>query len=283
MTSEQFDNAYDDLIDRLQTMREAELGINITTSQATTNTKRRDDMDDVYEQPASSERQSAVREFMLYCQITKDSSKYPKKLKPGTISLGSIELGPVEERGDDLNASPPFVTCNLADFIDSTGYFDLVEFLGTNRKSFPYLYKLACCLASLRTNEVGCERFFSTAGYVSNPRRTRLNVGNYEAIAMLKHNIHHVYVNEEWVANQYMTMEKEKSWDSADQYNDNLVASLERELYAEQSGLPLEDLPQEPQEPEVPQDGSDDDAVESHTESEEENDDESTLSDTAGT
>ena len=262
-------------------MWEAELGINITTSQATMNTmKRQENMGDVYEQPASSERQSAVREFMLYCQITKDSSKYPKKLKPGTISLGSIELGPVEERGDDLNASPPFVTCNLADFIDSTGYFDLVEILGKNRKSFPYLYKLACCLASLRTNEVGCERFFSTAGYVSNPRRTRLNVGNYEAIAMLKHNIHHVYINEEWVANQYMTMEKEKSWDSVDQHNDNLVASLERELYAEESGMPMEDLPPEPQELELPAEPEDDDAAESHTDSEEENDDESTISET---
>ena len=92
MTDEQFENAYDDLIDRLQTMREAELGINITTSETPSNSQKRDDMDDVYEQPASSERQSAVREFMLYCQITKDSSKYPKKLKPSSISLGSIQL-----------------------------------------------------------------------------------------------------------------------------------------------------------------------------------------------
>ena len=97
MTSEQFDNAYDDLIDRLQIMREAELGINITTSKTPSNTERRDDMDNVYKQPASSERQLAVREFMLYCQITKDSSKYPKKLKPFSISLGSIELGSVQE------------------------------------------------------------------------------------------------------------------------------------------------------------------------------------------
>jgi hypothetical protein len=96
--------------------------------------------------------------------------------KEGLVQIGGISFGVVEERGDDMEASHPFKTCNLADFIDKTGYFDLVNFVGFNSQSFPFIYKLACCLAALRTNEVGCECFFSIAGYVSNPRRTRLKV-----------------------------------------------------------------------------------------------------------
>jgi hypothetical protein len=80
------------------------------------------------------------------------------------------------ERGEDIEASHPFKKCNLADFNDGRGYFDLVKFIGFNRQSFPFIYRRACCLASMRVNEVGCERFFSIAGYVSNPRRTSLKV-----------------------------------------------------------------------------------------------------------
>jgi hypothetical protein len=32
-----------------------------------------------------------------------------------------IEMGKVGTRGDDIRASPPFVTCNLADFIADDG------------------------------------------------------------------------------------------------------------------------------------------------------------------
>jgi hypothetical protein len=63
----------------------------------------------------------------------------------------------------------PFKKCNLLDFINEMGYFDLVKFVGFNQQSFPFIYKFSCCLAALRTNEVVCERFFSIAGYVSNP------------------------------------------------------------------------------------------------------------------
>jgi hAT family C-terminal dimerisation region len=158
------------------------------------------------------------------------------------ISIGEITFGIVEERGLDIDASSPFKKCNLADFIDKTGYFDLVKFLGFNQLSFPYLYKLGCCLASMRTNEVGCERFFSIAGYVSNPRRTRLKVRHYEAIAMLKQNMHNVYVNEEWVVQQYKDLEKSKTWESNEERNEQLLAALEEEVYASDQGVPVESL-----------------------------------------
>jgi hypothetical protein len=75
--------------------------------------------------------------------------------KEGLVKIGEIRFGVVQERGEDLDASHPFKKCNLADFIDKTGYFDLVKFVGFNHQAFPFIYKLACCLAALRTNKVG--------------------------------------------------------------------------------------------------------------------------------
>jgi hypothetical protein len=116
---------------------------------------------------------------------------FPKKYKmEGLVEYGHIRFGGVVlEQGGDIDTSHLFKKCNLADFIDNRGYFDLVKFLGYHHQSFPFIYKLACCLSLMRVNEVGCERSFSIAGYVLNPRHTSLKVGQYEALAMVKQNI----------------------------------------------------------------------------------------------
>ena len=241
MTAGQYSAAEEDLIERIQTMREAESGSRALIPNALS---VGDPNDDVYEQPVSSEKQAAFNEWVQYCRIVKRGCTFPKSYKKeGMLSIGQIHPGIVEERGEDLEASHPFKKCNLADFIDKTGYFDLVKFLALNQKSFPYLYKLGCCLAALRTNEVGCERFFSIAGYVSNPRRTSLKVHHYECIAMLKRNVQQIYIDEDWVAQQYMALEKSKGWDAMDTHNDKLVLTLEQELYAEELGVLVESLP----------------------------------------
>jgi hypothetical protein len=141
-----------------------------------------DTLDDEYDLPIFlSEHQAAMNKWIQYQQIVKTSRHFPKKLKKeGLVEIDEIRLGAVEERGEDfLDASHPFKKCNLSDFIDEMGYFDLVKFVGFNQQPFPFIYKLACCIAALRTNEVGCERFFSIAGYVSNPQRTSLKVKHY--------------------------------------------------------------------------------------------------------
>jgi hypothetical protein len=158
------------------------------------------------------------------------------------VKLGDIRFGIVEERGEDIDASYPFKKCNLADFIDNKGYFDLMKFLGHNSQSFPFIYKLACCVASMRKNKVGCKRFFSIAGYVLNPRRTSLKVQHYEALALLKHNIQKIYVDGDWVVQQYLQMEQKKEWDAMESRKDELVASLELELYADDRGVAVEAL-----------------------------------------
>jgi hypothetical protein len=50
-------------------------------------------------------------------------------------------------------------------------------------------------------NEVGCEHFFSIAGYVSNTRQMRLKV-------KLKQNMQQIYFDEDWVVEQFQHMEK---------------------------------------------------------------------------
>jgi hAT family C-terminal dimerisation region len=243
MTDEQYTHAESALVLRLQTMREAEMGARALIPKFP-NEGEPDSDDDVYEQPVSSEYQAAFNEWMTYGRRFKRKKNYPKTFaKEGFMQIGGIQLGQPEEKGEDLEASHPFVRCNLADFIRD-GHFDLILFLEHNAESFPYIYKLACCLASLRTNEVGCERFFSIAGYVSNPRRSRLNVHHYESMAMLKQNMRAVYIDEKWVVNQYLALSKSKGWNEAHTQNDKRVTELEWDLFSEELGIPSEDIPE---------------------------------------
>lgn len=245
MTDEQFVKAESQLIARLQSMRELESGARALIPKGTGSDDSGDTLDDEYDAPISSEYQASYTEWMQYCRLCKGSKKFPKRFKKeGLLEIGKIQFGIVEERGEDLETtSNSFKKCNLADFIDHKGYFNLVKFIGFNRVAFPFIYKLACCLAAVRMNEVGCERFFSIAGYVSNPRRTRLKIRHYEAMAMLKRNMQQIYIDEDWVVEQYMMLEKSKEWDSIETENDQMVAALEAEIYAEELGISVDELP----------------------------------------
>ena len=69
--------------------------------------------------------------------------------------------------------------------------------------------------------EVGCERFFNLSGYVSSAKCTRLGVRNYERLAMLASTVQNVYVDVEWVANEYLARSKRGTWKK-----ENTVESL---------------------------------------------------------
>jgi hypothetical protein len=192
MSNSQYDAAKTELLSRMQAMRENESGnrtlIPNSNGTGSGGEDSVDTLDDKYDLPILSEYQAAMNERIQYQRIVKKSNYFPKKLKKeGLVEIGDIRFGIVEERGEDLDASHPFKKCNLLDFIDEMGYFDLVKYFGFNQQSFPFIYKLSCCLAAIRTNEVGCERFFSIAGYVSNPRRTSLKVKHYVSDTPLAH------------------------------------------------------------------------------------------------
>ena len=71
-----------------------------------------------------------------------------------------------------------------------------------------------------------------------------MKVRNYECLATLKANIQTVYTDEEWVADTYLTMEKNKSsWLALDTGDDLEVLKLEREMHAESLGVSVDSLP----------------------------------------
>ena len=86
---------------------------------------------------------------------------------------------PLINRGEDLPSKK-----NLADYLDKKGRIDLLEFFNDHKDRFPNLFTIVQREASRRAVEVGCERFFGLSGYISQPRRSRLNVRNYERLAM---------------------------------------------------------------------------------------------------
>ena len=250
MTREQYKTAEHQLIGRMQGMMERESGVLLVQDLASGS----DDEDSAYlDDPVvrsmSTEREKATEEFHKYCNLCKMSRNRPKSYTGPVLKLGpadmrfKITMGKVETKGDDIRSQPPFVTCNLSDFIFDDGRFNLLGFMELQKDAFPTLYKLTVCLSSIRTNEVGCERFFSTAGYVSCPRRTSLNVRNYECLAALRSNMKQVYVNEEWVVEKYLEMEKAKSWKELDSPDDMRVLELEQQLFAENEGADIESLP----------------------------------------
>ena len=84
--------------------------------------------------------------------------------------------------------------------------FSLLDFMSDHSKNLPTLWIRGQCEESRRIVEVGCERFFNLAGYVSSAKRTALLVRNYERLAMLSSLIQKVYIDEELVAEEYLSM-----------------------------------------------------------------------------
>ena len=115
------------------------------------------------------------------------------------ISTFKVVVGPVQTRGVDLPSK-----LNLANFVNDLGRFRLLLFFLAHKDLFATLWVVAQRADAFRVVEVGCERFFNLSGYISSFQQTRLGVRNYERLAMLASLIRNVYVNKEWVAQEYL-------------------------------------------------------------------------------
>jgi hypothetical protein len=152
-------------------------------------------------------------------------------------------IGAVVEKGKNLPSKK-----NLADYIDERGRMQLLSFFRDHKKSFPTLWLLIQKESSRRVTEVGCERFFALSGYVSAPRRTRLGVRNYERLAILSSIVQRLYIDEKWVAAEYLRRCKNGSWKKENDVDALKCWNLERILDAEllnepvPSELTMEDL-----------------------------------------
>jgi hypothetical protein len=147
-----------------------------------------------------------------------------------------IMVGPVSGRGKDLPSGK-----NLFDYVDCRGRIDLIRFFGDHVKTFPTLWVVVQCESARRVVEVGCERFFGLSGYVSSPRRSRLGVRNYERIAMLAMIVQTVYIDEEWVAKEYLRRCKFGAWKKENTVDALKCWNLERIIEAKIFGRSVPD------------------------------------------
>ena len=113
---------------------------------------------------------------------------------------------------------------------------DVVTFAENHKDEFGIIWLVVQCEASRRVVEVGCERFFNLSGYVSSAKRTRLGVRNYERLAMLASTVQNIYVDVEWVANEYLARSKRGAWKKENTMDSLKCWNLERVLEAELFG-----------------------------------------------
>ena len=88
---------------------------------------------------------------------------------------------------------------------------DVLKFFEDHKKFFPTLWIIVQHEATRQVVEVGCEQFFGISGYISSPRRSRLGVQTYKHVAMLASIIQNVYIDNNWVAQQYIERSKKGS------------------------------------------------------------------------
>ena len=197
--------------------------------------------DEEYERPEiiNTSFQAAVTEFDLFEQYKKkkyrpeiDRSK--AKILSGEDRHGQVFevlVGPVLSKGKDLPSGK-----NLAHYVDKRGRIDLLRFFIDHQLIFPTLFILCQCEAARKIVEVGCEHFFAVSGYVSAPRRTRLGVGTYERLSMLANILQKVYIDKQWVADEYLRRCKAGAWKEDNAEEALKCWNLERIIDAEMLG-----------------------------------------------
>ena len=160
--------------------------------------------DDEYAPDISSNSyKKALDEYNLLKNWKK--KKYQPKVNSNSESAGElkatkkISIGPVQIRGADLPSGK-----NIADYISKLGRFKMLEFYCDHEAYFPALYIMAQRECVPCDCEVGCERFFNISGYISSNKRSNLGVRDYERIALLAKNLPSIYVDDNWVAKEYL-------------------------------------------------------------------------------
>jgi hypothetical protein len=212
----------------------------------------------------------AVAEFKLFENYKR--KKYRPILDPSKSSILSgedsqgkayeIAVGPVLSSGKDLPSCK-----NIADYIDCRGRMDNTKFALDHCTQFPTLWILVRKEAAMKSAEVKCERFFNLSGNVSAPNCTRLGVRIYKCLAMLVSILPNVYLDKEWVANEYLRRCKCGAWKKENTVEALKCWNLECIIDAEMLGKPpptemtLEQLVQEEDLANTSVDKSDDDVI----------------------
>ncbi len=143
-----------------------------------------------------------------------------------------IVVAPVEENGKDLPSGK-----NLGNYVDSKRRMDVLQFYQDHKKKIPNLWIIVQQEAARRIVEVGCERFFGLSGYVLGPRQTNLGVRTYERLAMLISIVQNVFIDNNWVANEYLERCKKGKWTKKNDDEALKCWNLEWIIDAEEKGM----------------------------------------------
>jgi hypothetical protein len=198
--------------------------------------------DDGYEHRNTNSNFNVATEEFNRLESYKRNKFRPKKWKTAASTVLSafdmksekiqeIIVAPVKEKGKDLPSGK-----NLGDYVDSKGRMDVLKFFQDHTKRFPNLWIIVQREAARRTVEVGCERFFGLSGYVSGPRQTNLGVRTYERLAMLTSIVQNVFIDDNWVATEYLERCKKGKWTKKSNEDALKCWNLERIIDAEEKG-----------------------------------------------
>ena len=231
MTDTQYERAKGRLIQRIVSIKDKE---NPVAYKDVSVENEVDSEDDGVVYKTNDNYSTAIDEWQKF-ETYKVKKYRPSVAEKTAKALGDtrkILVGPLDGRGEDLPSGK-----NLADYVDKRGRINLLRFYEDHSSKFKSLWVLAQCEESNQVVEVGCERFFSLSGCVSSEKRTRLKVRTYERLAMLAAMIKKVYIDYEWVAQEYMRRSKEKLWDVNITTDALKCFNLERILEAELYGM----------------------------------------------
>ena len=91
------------------------------------------------------------------------------------------------------------------------------------------------------TAEVDCERLFSEAGALSDPKRSMTKVRHYERMVIIKHRLERIYIDNNRVHKKFMERMHAKDWEEGEERDDLVFLKLEKELHKEL--FPNDDCP----------------------------------------
>lgn len=233
-TKEQYDSGKEELIARMAIHYERR---DDTVEPGTKTSKSINEWDEYDVVDAENTPQRKVeRELNQYLAF--NASPYLPTMKPSKV-LGGIDsegqpqkpvyaIGKVLAPGKNLPSKK-----NHASYIDGSGHYDLTSYsyLEDHKTKFPAVYNVGIGqIAPHITTEVDCESLFSQAGFLADPRRSRIGGRHYERVVMTKHRLGQIYCHVPDVQELYLNRWHEKNWDENDERDANVFLELEKEI-----------------------------------------------------
>ena len=232
-TQAQYDDGKVELLDRCSRHHERNNPAPQVIDDSLTNEWSKNDFLDGKSTPLKK----AEDEYKLYVQFM-SPSYLPKEMKPFLI-LGSVDaegqprdravysIGPVVKEGVNLPSGH-----NHAEYIDKSGHYNLVKYLEDHKTEFPAIHEIGIGqICPHISTEVDCESLFSQAGFVADPRRSKMKVRLYERLVSTKHRLGRIYCHVPDVKELYMKRWKDNDWDESEERDADEFLDLEKKIY----------------------------------------------------